>query len=703
MKKSLLMAFCLVAYGENLDEVKIETPEYRTQAESTQSSSTLKEEQISKSLISSTSSLSSFFHNLKIYAQGSDTFPMITLRGVSGADYYSYVLGLYVDGVPQSPNFMIQTLGDVESVRLVNGAEGLFYGENASLGLLEITTKNPLKGNYANLSLLASFLQEDIQANIGWNLLPSKLWFKVNARYIRDNGFIKDPQSGKMLNSGQSALAGVGLYYMPTEQFLLSLHYNYHYVNTHKDFFLSKLQFDSLSLESSEQISRYEEYQQGVQNKIFNKSPFNTLQAHNASVKMEYFFADSTLSSISAFQKTNTLGNSYPGIFVQDESKDGNYYDTTEFVQELRLHTNYSQGLESLFGVYYKYFLLDNGMDNVPTGSASPALPPLYYNGTWRAIETTHTIAFFSDVHIPYKQWAFNLGLRYQFYNTGIDVPLPPMAPLMPHYQNSISFHSINPRASVIYSLNDDHQLFFTFANSTKPAGFSKFPFADIDTLPYKQEQVYTLELGNHSKFLSQSLKLNSSLYTLIRDNTQAYVGEGYNKSIANIGKAYAFGVDIELSYENSFLSTFLNTNVGYSYFGDDEKNKGELIIGGNPSVYDVRGLRTRFSPIVSFNAGVDFLLFSNPNHRLTLSNLLSFSSAYYLDDFNRESDLVQKPFVLWDMSLIYELFKHYEITLFAQNLTNSRYATSVLWDMDGKAYTAGNPFNFGAKVSYKY
>lgn len=703
MKKSLSLALCLIVYGENLDEVKIEAPEYRTQAQASQNSSILKEERLDQGLISSTSKLNSFFPNLKIYAQGSDTFPMITLRGVSGADYYSYVLGLYVDGVPQSPNFMIQTLGDVESVRLINGAEGLFYGENASLGLLEITTKTPLNGNYAKFSAMASFLQEDIQGTIGWNLIPSKLWFKANVRYVRDNGFLKDPDSGKMLNDGESALVGLGLYYMPTEQFLLSLHYDYHYVDTHKDFFLSKSQFDSLDFESGEQISGYEEYQQGVQNKIFNKSPFNRLQAHNASLKMEYFFQDSTLSSISAFQMTDTLGNSYPGIFVKDESKDGNYYDTTQFIQELKLHTTYNQGIESLFGLYYKYFFLDNGMDNVPTGSADPALPPLYYNGTWKAREQVNTAAFFADVYLPYKQWGFNLGLRYQFYHTGIEVPLPPMSPLMLPYSHSTTFHSLNPRVSITYSLTPNHQLFFTFANSTKAGGFSKFPFADTDTLPYKQEQVYTLEFGNHSKFLNENLKFDSSLYALIRDNTQAYVGEGYNKSIANIGGAYAFGLDVELSYKNTFLNTFLNANIGYSFFGNESKNKGVLIIGGNPSVYDVRGLRTRFSPIVSLNAGLDFVLFTQENHRLTFGNLFSFSSAYYLDDFNREDDLIQKPFLIWDISLIYELFKHYEITLFAQNITNSRYATSVLWDGEGKAYTVGNPVNLGIKVAYRY
>lgn len=707
MKAKIFMstlALSLLA-SEDLDlpQVEVKSPIYRTKAQSTQKSQRIEGEALEKNFATSTSNLNSFFPNLKIYPQGSDTFPMITLRGITGPDYYSYVLGLYVDGVPQSPNFMIQSLGDVESVRLVNGAEGLFYGENAPLGLIEIQSKNPLQGNYAKASVSASFLQEDFNAYIGWNLLPNKLWGKANVRYIRDNGFLKDPQSKKMLNGGDSILAGASLYYLPAETFLLSAHYNYHYSLTHKDFYLSKSQLDSLSFESGEQIGKYEDYQAGVQNKIFNKSPFAYLQAHNAAIKMEYFLPDSTLSSVSAFQKTDTLANSYPGIFVIDNKKDGYYYNTLQFIQELKLHTSYSKGIESIFGAYYKFFTLDNGMDDVPTGSAEPSTGPLYYNGTWRAKEKVNTFALYGDAYIPYKNWSFNIGLRYQLYHSFIDTPLPPMMPTMQPYTDFSLFHSFNPRLNISYDFNPHHKLFLQVSNSTKPGGFSKFPFADTDTKPYKQEQVYSLELGHHSSFLNSALKFNNSLYGILRTDTQAYVGEGYNKSIANIGNSYAFGLDMELSYAGNFFNGFINANMGYSGFANDSKNAGYLVIGGNKSKYDVRGLRTRFSPLLSFTAGLDFLLLQKQDHKLTLANLLTFSTAYYLDDFNREQDLIQKPFAIWNLSLIYELFKHYELSLFAQNLTNSRYATSVLWDGQGKAYTSGNPLNLGVKFAYTY
>ncbi|WP_027327112.1 TonB-dependent receptor [Helicobacter pametensis] len=701
-----LLVSSLIA-SDTLEMIEIKAPQYKSKAQASQSSQTLKSFVIEKNSWNSTSSLGNFFPNLKIYPQGSDTFPMITLRGVTGPDYYSYVLGLYVDGVPQSPNIMIQTLGDVESIRLVNGAEGLFYGENAPLGLIEIETKSPLSGNYVYVSTMVSFLQEDLEGHIGWNLIPNRLWGKANVRYIHDNGYLKDPQTQKMLNDGDSVLAGATLYYLPTESFLISAHYGYYFTLTHKDFFLSKSQFDSLKFETGEQISGYEEYQSGIQNKIFNKNPFNRLEAHNAHLKMEYFLPDSTLTSISAFQKTDTLGNSYPGIFVQNESKDGNYYNTLQFIQELKLHTTYSHGIESIFGAYYKFFSLDNGMDNVPTGSASGGAdgtgePPLYYNGTWRAIETVNTAALYADVFIPYQNWSFNLGLRYQFFHSSIDTPLPPMMPLMQPYKDSAFFHAINPRINIAYHFTQNHQIFLQLSNSSKPGGFSKFPFADTDTIPYKQEQIYSLELGNRSMFFN-TLSFHTSFYGILRTNTQAYVGEGYNKSITNIGKSYAFGLDAEIGYSNVFLSSFINANLGYSGFANDAKNKGELIIGGNASHYDVRGLRTRFSPLFSFSAGLDLYLLKKQDHRLTLANLLTFSTSYFLDDFNRETDLIQKAFAIWNLSLIYEFFKHYELTLFAQNLTNSRYATSVLWDGNGKAYSAGNPINIGIKFAYRY
>ncbi|ANV98185.1 hypothetical protein BBW65_04955 [Helicobacter enhydrae] len=681
--------------------VDVETQQYATKAESSQSSNLKNAQMLEDHLINTTTELPLLFPSLQMYPQGSDVFPMITLRGMSGPDFYSYVLGLYVDGVPQSPNFMLQVLGDVESVRLINGAEGLFYGENAPLGLIEIKTKNPLQQNYAKASISASNLQEEVLGEIGWNLVPSQLWLKANVRYLHDNGYLKDPKTHRMLNTGDSVTTGFTLYYLPFVEMLVTAHYDYHYTLTHKDFFLSKSQIKDLSFGSGEQIGGYEEYQQGVTDKIFNLNPFNRFDAHNANVKIDYYFADSTLSSITAFQKVDTLGNTYPGIFVQDNGKDGYYYNTYQMIEELKLHHYHQYGIESIFGAYYKFFFLDNGMDNVPTGS--PSEPPLYYDGTWRAMETINTAALYGDVSLPYGDWLFNLGLRYQIYHSKIDTPLPPMRPNMQPYTDSALFNALNARVNLIYRIDSNHQVFTQLSNTTKPGGFSKFPFADTDTLPYQQEQIYTFEFGYSGKFLDTALRLDSSAYGLLRTHAQAYVGEGYNKSIANIGDVYAVGMDVELSYRGEIFGGFLSSNVSYARFGKDSKNEGFLIINNTPSHYDVRGLTPRFSPLLSLSAGADWVLFAHADHQITLSSLIRFSSGYFLDDFNHEEDLRQKPFVLMNASLNYRFLRHYELNFFTENLTNTRYITSVLWDGKGRAYTSGDPISFGVRLTYDY
>lgn len=701
MKLQNLILLSVTAYAQNLtlQDISISASTQNTKAEEHQSAYEMSEKQMEKLFITSTSNLKQFFPNLNIYPQGSDTFPMITIRGISGPDFYSFMLGLYIDGIPQSSNFLIQNLGDVASIRLINGSEGLFYGENAPLGLISITTKSPLESNYAKAQTSFSRLYETLQAQIGWNLLPEKLWFKANLSYTHDNGFIKDPSSSKMLNDGDSLLVGGSLYYQPISEVLLSGTYSYYHTLSHKDFFLSASQLKSLKLQSSEQITGYEDYTNGVQNKIFNKNPFYKLNAHNANLKVEYFAGEHTLSSITAFGKSDTLANSYPGIFVKDNNQDGYYYNNTQIIQELKLHSVYSNKIESLFGLYYKNFNLDNGMDNVPTGN--PTSPPLYYHGTWRAIENTNTFALYGNVSIPFDSLTLHTGLRYQFYHTAIDVPLPPLRPAMPAYKDSDVFHSLNPRIALYYHLNPNHDLFIQISNSTKPGGFSKFPFADSDTKSYKSEQIYSAEFGNHSKFFDSALSLNTSLYYLFLHDTQAYVGEGYNKSIANIGNMHSVGIDMELSYHNEVISTFLNANLGYARFAKGGKNIGQLIINNTPSPYNVSGLAPRFSPAFSFTAGLDWKFFNLNNHHLTLSSALNFTSSYFLDDFNHK--LKQPAYALLDLSLIYDFLNHYTLTLFTQNLTDTRYITSVLWDDKGEAYTVGNPFNLGIKLSYNY
>ena len=662
------------------------------------SSNEVKEKELTKYNINSTANLGSYFSNLKIYPQSADHFPLISYRGVSSVDYYSSVLGVYVDDVPQSPSFLIQNLPDVESVLLINGAEGLLYGENAPLGIIYVRTRNPLRGNYARASISASRLQEDINGQIGWNLIKDKLWGKMNFRYIHDNGFIKDLETKKMLNWGNYFNISATLYYQAADSLLFTGHYSFYRTRTHKDFLLTRKQMNSLTVSSKEQAT-WDEFKKGEQDKILNNAPFFDLLAHNASLKAEYGFGDSTLFVIGAFQRNDTLGNNYPGMSVKNTRTDGYYYNNTQAIGEVKLHTQHNAAFESLFGMYYKYLLTDNGMRNM-----YDAAQTFGYRATWDTKEAVNTSAIYGNISYTWDAWTLHAGLRFQVFYTRVFSDVPPVVG-WDSYADAKIFQALNPRIALHYKLGDVGKVFLELAGTTKPGGFSKFPFADADVKPYDSEQDYSAELGTKLNFLESKLSFKASLYGILRTNTQAYVGAGYFETIKTIGNAYAVGVDADLRYSYGWFAAFINANLGISKFAKGGKNVGTVMINGTLGHYDLSGLITKYSPIFSFNAGFDFMLLNLENHKLTFSPLLNFTSSYYLDDFTRKAgDVLQKPRILLDLSLNYNLFKYYDIALFFQNVTNTRFITNTVTGLPkGRALTINNPFNAGVRLTYSY
>ena len=676
---------------QKLEQIILQEENANSKLDASLAKENISEDFIQNHSIYSTTQIQKKVPSLFIYPQGSDTFPMISFRGVSSPDYYSSVLGIYVDGIPQSQNFLIQNLSDIQSISIVSGALGILYGENAPLGIISIKTKNPMQGNYIFTSMLISRLSESLIANTGYELKKNLLWGKITTNIAQENGYIRKISSSQMLNSAFSATIGTSLYYQALESLLLTLHYDYHHLSSHKDFYLTKDQTKNFILDN--ELATWEDFSNGVQNKILNLTPYSYQNAHLASLKLDSDFKNSSLGFLASIQKVDTLANEYPGIYVQDENTDGYYYDTLQVLSEINLKTQHTPIFQSYFGAYYKYLFTENGMRNVNTA-------PLGYNGNWDANEKLHTFALYGNLNATFKSFSLNFALRYQFFNTSIISHNPPVDEIYP-YHHSKNFHAINPAFTLNYNFNPSHQLYFQISNTTKQGGFAKFPFADTDTLPYDPEYLYSTEVGLRSVF--RNLQLKIALYGILRNNVQSYVGVGYYKSIKNIGNAYAYGANLSLDLDFSPITFFFNANLGASRFAQGGKNKGSITILGNTGYYDLSSLVPKFAPVFTFNAGLDAILFKKNFHKITLSLLLNFSSSYYLDDFNRDISLTQKPYLILDSYLSYDFLKYHKISIFVQNLTNTRYFTTALWNEKGKAYITNPPINFGLKYSFNY
>ena len=706
-----------------LQKVTTTANKYEAEVQSVNSSvQVVKEKQLENANIKSTTELGSAFAGLQIQdSHGTSVFPMASLRGISSPDYYTTTLNLYVDGVPQSPNFIIQALGDVEQVELLRGAQGTLFGENSQSGLISIRTKNPMKGNYANVSLTGSKLYEDLNAYAGGELVKNKLWGKANLRYIHDNGFVK--YGNKNMKDSDSILGGVSLYYAPVSAFLATLSYNFNYVpkNT-KGFWLTKSQYlngkTSLGWEipadapvadnfgyngnGNNQAWQPNNSTLGASNAVYASNPWEKLLSQQASLKLDYDFGGHLLSSITAFNKTDSLTNTYPLVQTYGGKKDGYFYDVTQVLEELRLDSEYSNGIRTTFGAYYKHLITDNGMRGFIGGQGD--MTPFGFRANWSATERVNTIALFGDGYFPLgRHFDIGFGARYQFYHASIDSPIAAGSGITSAYKNDKGWHTFNPRISFGFNPTHNIKLYIAGAHSTKMGGFAKFPYADDDKEPYNPEQIYSAELGSHLRFLDSRLLANlAGYYSYIQDR-QAYVGNNLAQSIKNIGDAISTGFEADISYNGERLYASIGTNIGIARYTNGGKNVGSLSIGGQPAPYDVRGKTLKYAPLVSLTASADWNFLRLGLHRLYFGGNLRFYTKQYYDDLARSDDLTQKPYVVLDLHTRYE-YKHFSFKIFAQNVTNTRYALyGRQFNQLEPYYMVGNPWNVGAQVAYKY
>ena len=540
-------------------------------------------------------------------------------------------------------------------------------------------------------------------------------------RYIHDNGFVK--YGNKNMKDSDSILGGVSLYYAPVSAFLATLSYNFNYVpkNT-KGFWLTKSQYlngkTSLGWEipadapvadnfgyngnGNNQAWQPNNSTLGASNAVYASNPWEKLLSQQASLKLDYDFGGHLLSSITAFNKTDSLTNTYPLVQTYGGKKDGYFYDVTQVLEELRLDSEYSNGIRTTFGAYYKHLITDNGMRGFIGGQGD--MTPFGFRANWSATERVNTIALFGDGYFPLgRHFDIGFGARYQFYHASIDSPIAAGSGITSAYKNDKDWHTFNPRISFGFNPTHNIKLYIAGAHSTKMGGFAKFPYADDDKEPYNPEQIYSAELGSHLRFLDSRLLANlAGYYSYIQDR-QAYVGNNLAQSIKNIGDAISTGFEADISYNGERLYASIGTNIGIARYTNGGKNVGSLSIGGQPAPYDVRGKTLKYAPLVSLTASADWNFLRLGLHRLYFGGNLRFYTKQYYDDLARSDDLTQKPYVVLDLHTRYE-YKHFSFKIFAQNVTNTRYALyGRQFNQLEPYYMVGNPWNVGAQVAYKY
>lgn len=88
--------------------------------------------------IQSTKDLPKIFPGLVLNEQNGPNNIRVTIRGIGTAYFYNPSIVLYVDGIPQNPQYLSQEMLDVDRVELLRGPQGTIWGQNAQGGVLNI-------------------------------------------------------------------------------------------------------------------------------------------------------------------------------------------------------------------------------------------------------------------------------------------------------------------------------------------------------------------------------------------------------------------------------------------------------------------------------------------------------------------------------------------------------------------------------------
>ncbi|MGV8004836.1 TonB-dependent receptor [Photorhabdus temperata subsp. temperata] len=570
------------------------------------------------------------FPGLQIRSHGNRTYSATTIRGISSPDFYSPSIRIYVDGVPQDHQFLTQELINVERVELLRGPQGTLYGGNAQAGVINIITRSPKEGPWLNLSANYSKLKQGGSFSGSIPLIEDLLYGSTSLRWVKEPGQIDAPNhGGKNIDSSKTWLGKGQLTFAPENSpFSAEFSFAHEDLNSHEEIYLTDEQFR--------------------QKKYDGPIPDLTRQVDSYALRAEYDLGSSTLTSVTSYQDRDIYRD-----FIGGKWKEKHHATT----QELRLNSDFSNGVTSVFG---------GGFSDESNKHHTSSYPG-YYGDAFNTIKG-RALALFGEVKLPVaSQWDLTLGGRLSHEKSQIDYSGRAGMMAVEAFDNQVSSNEFTPKAALGWQLTPDTRFYLSATKGYKPGGFNNIVSSANDRKPYNTETSDNYEFGWHTSFFDNVMTLDSAVYYIRSKDKQIYVGPVAMQSIRNAGKAESKGIEL-----NSQIKPMqgLKLSLGGSISKSNFTNATDTETGVS---YDNK--RLPYAPDVMLNAGFDYLI----DQTLLPGNLyLSADARYYSKSyFNAANTLEQGGYTLYDASLSLEMAHGVNIKLYGENLGDKKYRVS--------------------------
>jgi iron complex outermembrane receptor protein len=629
----------------------------------------------------------------------------ISLRGVGTQSVSISVesaVSVIVDDVPVIQQLQaFSNLSDIERIEVLRGPQGTLFGKNAVAGVINIVTKEPTETlSGAVQATLTSDKEKRVEASVS-GPLGEQAGYRLNGFTSNRTGYIKNLTNGHDLNGENARGLRARLDWRPITDVKVKLIADFSknsglgpaasYLSVPPG---AKL-FNVIDLASvTAGLSP------GFGNFVVRQSEDGNFSSEQNSLSavVNWNLGHTTLTSISSYQdwkynlttdtdttdadllKVTTKGAASGGIVA------GGPYDSKMWTQELRLTSNDGGDLNYIAGLYY------SDADNNRGYRRGPVM--LLTNWTANAFGQTSAIFGQMDYKLA-KDTKLTGGLRLNRQTIGVDFnDLQPATPV--RYVGETSENATTGKLSLQHDLAKEVMLFTSFSTGYKGSGYDvSSGFNQWRAMnPVKPEKSKSYELGAKSRFLSNRLQLNATVFRTDYDNFQAQAAVldtstgVLSLQLNNVGKLRTQGVELEFAYKptrawlfdagvaltDATIVSFANANC---YTG---QTAAQGCVGtGAVKTQDLAGKQLPNAPRIKGNLSVTYDFGIGDSDFMGSLNLNSqYQSKVNYDLFQNPLTVQDAYGVLNGSVSLRNSIKGYKITLFANNILDKHYAGNI-------------------------
>lgn len=621
--------------------------------------------------------ISSIVPNLFMPDYGSKLTSPIYIRGI-GSKINSPSVGLYMDGIPFFEKSAFDfDWNEIDNIEVLRGPQGTLFGRNTMGGIINVTTKSPLRyegtnvgasyGNYSNLNGTVAH----------YGNINNTFGYSISGNYNHSDGYFVNQYTGNKVDNLNAGSGRIKLEWRIQPNLSLKLTnvtdysdqggYPYAIV-------------DTLTKKTGE--VNYNDY----------SSYKRTLSS--TGVSLIYTADKFSFNSQTAFQYLSDKQS-----IDQDFSPVDNYFaiqnqKQATVSQEFTVKSISKGSYKWLFGAFAFHQSMDNEI-MVDYKKQNRSTKKTYDTPT-QGISFYHQ-SVLNDLLI--ERLALTLGLRYD-YEIASDDYLSFINESSEGYKqdenssfySQLKFGQLTPKASLQYTFSPARMVFVSVAKGYKTGGFNT-SFEREEDRSFAPEYSWNYEIGTKWQFLQNRIHSEICVFYIDWQNQQIYqtLPSGIGAMLKNAGRSESKGVEINLQGEVT-ESINIMANYGYTDAVFKEYNKS--------GKYDYAGKYLPLVPNQTLSLGFDYQIpaLKKQLDRLVLNMSYAGIGRLYWNEDNR----ISQPYYGLLSGKISATKKNVVLSIWAKNITNADY-TSFYFESGGNGLAQkGRPFTIGASVNVK-